>query len=201
MALKTLAEAQDVRVPPVAAFELAGDFIQSRELDALARALAGKWPELEFLERWRVKCLWKRKGSVSRGKAKLATIQVASGLVKHFADTDYIVLVSADQARAYNLTPFQFEALMYHELLHADVKGGGDDEDDEKPSSKGHDFEAFNLEVQRYGAWKADLTVAAASFEQMALPGFEQSSDQLSPLGRDATRVNEETGEIIGAGA
>jgi hypothetical protein len=55
------------------------------------------------------------------------------------------------------------EALIYHELLHVkqaiDEFGGLKFDRDGFPvwTIKGHDIEAFNDEVRRYGAWKSDI--------------------------------------------
>lgn len=181
--MDSLPEALLVRVPAAENFEMMGaEFVRDERLDDLAHALIAKWPELRWLDRWRVKVLWKRKGGKSAGDPTLGRMTLASGLLKYFSDTDFIVWLGADHCRDREFQPYQIEALLFHELLHCAVKPGEDEEDD-KPTAKGHDAELFVGEIERYGAWMDNLKVVELAFRQDRLPGFDV-----------------ETGEIVGAG-
>lgn len=151
-------------VPPDKHFEDAdSDFLDAGDLREIAVALIGACEEFEHLSELVVTCAWKRAGGGSGGRSTLGKCVKAAGLVKYFGQVDFVVWVAADHARDYELTNWQVEALVYHELLHAGVTDKG------KPSTRGHDYEAFVPEVRRYGAWKADLIHAAAAFRQLSL--------------------------------
>ena len=64
---------------------------------------------------------------------------------------DYLIVIGQDAWDT--LSANQREALMYHELMHC---AGWDDEADAW-TLRGHDIEVFAKEIERYGAWRADL--------------------------------------------
>ena len=74
-----------------------------------------------------------------------------------------------DQEWWMQATPLQREALIFHELLHVqqerDRYGDPKYDRDGNPvfALVGHDVEAFNLEVERYGAWKDDIAAFIAA--------------------------------------
>lgn len=65
--------------------------------------------------------------------------------------------------------PIEREALVFHELLHVQQKidkyGSPKFDRDGLPvyGLQGHDIEAFNAEVARYGAWKQDIAAFVAT--------------------------------------
>ncbi|MDP9351671.1 MAG: hypothetical protein M3P51_09055 [Chloroflexota bacterium] len=139
------------------------DFLPAFEPTVIAGKLIETCPELKHLREMSVTVLWKRKGGASAGKYTLGTCRRASGLVRHFSKTDFIVTLSADHLYVFKFTNWQLEALIYHELLHTYVE-------DEKASTVGHDCEMFFDEVRRYGVWRMDLEGAAKVFKQVELP-------------------------------
>ena len=74
---------------------------------------------------------------------------------------DFIMILDAEWWT--QATPLQREALVFHELLHADHmldKEGEprfDDEGNPIWGLRGHDIEEFNDVVERYGAWSPDI--------------------------------------------
>jgi Putative phage metallopeptidase len=126
------------------------DFLASAALTDLAGELIVSCPELRHLGDAAMGFLWKRKGGASKGKSTLGKCQKPSGLLAHFARYDFIVWLAADHATEYQFSGVQLEALLYHELCHADL-----DEDEETGDRqwtiKPHDVEAFGSEVRRYG--------------------------------------------------
>jgi hypothetical protein len=94
---------------------------------------------------------------------------VPSGLAGYFANADFVVWLAAEHVRLREFTDRQIAALLFHELLHCDVKG----DDADIPTTKKHDFEAFNAEIQHFGAWKEDLREAQLTFTQMKLPDLD----------------------------
>lgn len=66
-------------------------------------------------------------------------------------------------------SPHQREALVFHELMHAEHAQDKDGEprfdDDGRPvwGIRTHDLEEFNVVVERFGAWKGDIQAFATS--------------------------------------
>ena len=50
----------------------------------------------------------------------------------------------------FNLSNWQMEALIFHELKHGAMSDG-------KPVLLPHDWEGFAQEIERYGLWKKDI--------------------------------------------
>lgn len=161
-------------VPPEAAFD-DDDFQRAPELERIVAALIAKWPELAFLEDVSIACRWKKAGGKSSGKPVLARNQKPSGLLKHFANCEYIIWVAADHLREMGLSNYQLEACLYHELQHC----GFEIIDDEKSPRYGetryviraHDDEVFFDDLRRYGAWNHQHEGLETAFQQLALAG------------------------------
>lgn len=137
--------------------------MEAPEIEAVAIELMQDHDDISWLQGYEIAYLWKALGGRSGGRAKLGACHLASGLVKHFSQVDWIIWIAADYA--VHLTPYQIEALVYHELLHCDVDIHGD------PAIQGHDIEAFTMEVLNYGVWKGDLFTLAAAFRQVETSG------------------------------
>ena len=105
-------------MPPSVAFG-ASDFAPAPELERLANDLVRHWPELAFLSGFRGTVLWKKKGGAPGGRPALAKFQVPSGLLEFFAGSDWVMWVAADHTRVGEFDAF--EALVYRELLHAEL--------------------------------------------------------------------------------
>ena len=158
-----------VRPPTVAEFDN-GDYIESPGLRAVGDRVIARWPELQWLQEYTIRYLWKCKGGTKGGGATLGKCTVASGTTRYFAGCDWIIWLAADHLRATTWTPEMTEALMYHELSHCTLSGA---EDDPRPAARDHDLEVFLPEIQRYGLWRNGLAAAAETFSQAALPGME----------------------------
>lgn len=83
---------------------------------------------------YRNKETWESKGRTVYGQMKRVT-----GLLRHYAEADFIVLLNWPIWRA--MTPMQRVALVYHELRHGDSDG----------KVRGHDFEGFFDELSLFG--------------------------------------------------
>lgn len=162
-------------VPPDEYFD-DDDYLESRELEKIGAALIAHWPEFGFLQNAnaRIAYRWKRKGGKAKGKAVLGQCQKPSGLLKHFADCDFVIWIAADHARVMNLTNRQMEALVYHELSHCWWE---EDEDETSETYgemrlaiRGHDDELFWSEIARYGPLDDQRKRTAETFQQVALP-------------------------------
>ena len=108
--------------------------------------------------------LWKRSGGEKAGKATLGQTQRAGGLVRFFAETEFVIWVAADHCRTLEVTRQQLEALLFHELCHIawDPQRG-------RRMLVGHDFQGFLAEVKEYGAWISDLEAVAKVMQQLPL--------------------------------
>jgi len=152
-------------VPVDDAFQ--GDFLPAPELEEVALALMREHRMLDDELEANVTVLWKRKGGTSGGRPTLGKCAKLSGLARFFGNVEFVVWVAADHVRAEGLTRWQVEALLYHELLHADL-------DDEKGwTTRGHDVEVFAAELAEYGAWKRDLSMFVETVRQ--LPLFDEA--------------------------
>lgn len=155
---------QKIHIPPALSFTR--EFREAPELEALAQTLIRQHAELAFLMDWDIRVLWKRESSASSGKEIAGRCRVLTGELAFFAKADWLIWCAADIARENEFGDHELEALVFHELLHCALRGK---EGEEKPGIVGHDFEAFGLEVERYGAWHPALVRAKAAFRQLEL--------------------------------
>jgi hypothetical protein len=151
--------------------EFHGMFLEDERLGALYEQLIEEFPELGWLEKWRVKVLWKRKGGDKGKKATLGTCQVPSGLAKFYSKADFIVLLSADHIRLRNFTEQRMKALLFHELSHCSET----EEDDPQPATVGHDCEVFAAEIRHFGAWRGSIEKLRPVFRQLELQAVGES--------------------------
>lgn len=152
----------DVPVPK--AFEKeGGDFIDAEEIEKVGAALIDVRKELEPLREAAIRYLWQKSGGTSAGKAVLGRCRRPRGLLAKFCAADFIITISADHVTTAQLTRFQMEALVFHELCHASM--------DQQKGARllPHDYEGFNAEVTHYGAWRPDLQRAQVAFSQLQL--------------------------------
>lgn len=149
-------------IPDEKDFEEEGeDFLEAEDLAEIGLRVIRE-RNLEHLKGLPIAFFWKKKGGARHGRPILGTCQKPSGLLAHYCTASFIVLVAADHARSYQLTRFQMEALLFHELSHTDVDEG-------KPILVSHDCEVFVRELEYYGPWKNDLQRMTESIKQMKL--------------------------------
>lgn len=152
--------------------DFTGDFKEAPELEALAMDLAHRHLELAFIRDWRLTVWWKAEApSAGSGKETAWRCRKLSGELYHALQADWLIWLAADTARELEWGPQEIEALLYHEMLHCQLKGK---EGEEKPAVRGHDVETFLREIDRYGLWRPDLQRAKRTFSQAVLPGFEE---------------------------
>lgn len=158
-----------VAVPSEAAFG-GEDFLPAPSLSAVLESLIQDYHEtIGHLERVGVTVLWKAKGGKSKGKTKFGQCQKPSGLLSYFAQTDFVITISADHCRDAGFTEAQLRALVYHEVLHIGWEEGDEDGEDGRPILVGHDIETFHAEIRDMGAWHSMLSATADSFRQARL--------------------------------
>lgn len=169
-AAKPITDYPDERadVPHDDAFDGA-DFLESIQLTRIGNALIRRCPEFGFLTRDddMVTFVWKRQGGQSGGRVRYGQCQKASGLVKFFAECEYVIWIAADHVRQTLFTNLQLEALLYHELLHCGYEL--DKNGDMKLMVRGHDDELFYAELRRYGTWKRELERTGEVYAQLGL--------------------------------
>ena len=137
------------------------DFMAKSSLEEMASGLIGNWPELNILDDFRIRYLWKAKGGATGGRPTLGKTVLTSGLLQFFGECDWVIWLAADHCRAMEFSDEHVEALLYHELLHCQV----DEEADGKLGLQGHDFEGFYREIERYGFWTQDLATTRDSIQ------------------------------------
>ena len=151
------------------------DFEPAPDLEALYELLMEEFDSALIDElAWhvgdaRIRFAWKAKGGSSQGRATLGKCVKLSGATRYFAkQADYLIWIAWDHVRNFKLTNHQMAALLFHELSHIN-KVVDEDSGDISYGVKGHEIEAFNAEVQLFGAWFEDLERAAETFQQLGL--------------------------------
>lgn len=156
-------ETRPARIPTPMRFDEAGtDFLAAPDLEEIGELLIARHERLQFLDTWSIGYVWRREGTERNGKVVLGTMSRPSGALRFYSRHDFLVTLAADHCRNARFTERQLEALVFHELLHATVNAKGDG-----PALVGHDVEMFRAEIEEYGLWNLDLTLAAESFEQI----------------------------------
>lgn len=132
--------------------------------------LAGTLIERENLpaQYFPITILWKRKGGTSKGRPVRGKCTKASGLTRYFAgNSQFVIWVAADHAERDEITNYELEAIVFHELLHIDVST--DDDGNTTPRLKDHDFEGFHRDIEVYGQWDSSKRRLANTFRQAPL--------------------------------
>lgn len=162
-----------IRIPGDEEFEVDGsDFLLANDVEDLASVLIGRYPELAKLEEASIGYCWKRKGGESGGSSVFGKCTKPSGLLAFYTERHFIIWLAADHCRAWEFGDREIEALLYHELCHAELI---EDEDTGQVKAKtlAHEVEMFVSELDRYGLWHDSLKRAKYGFDQVTLPGFE----------------------------
>lgn len=182
----------DLAIPPKE--ELKGKpFIPAPGIANLADRVIDKHSDvLGPLADFSVDYLWKSRGGSSHGKPRFAGTVQASALVRFYSDRHFIVYFAADHLRDLKvaLTEEQYEALLFRELLKI-----GQQENTGSPLIKGYDVQTFHAEMERYGAWEADLAELLKQGHeapQIALFTFGDDDEETSSNATTAEDANEE---------
>ena len=154
-------EKKTVFIPEDDEFEGEDEFLKSSDLVDLAYRLIES--KATWLQGRSVAFLWKKTGGNAKGKPRLGTCQKPTGLLKHFADYDFVIWLGADNMRAAKFGQAEIEATLYHELCHAWIDEDGD------PQVLPHDYEGFCSEMKEYGLWRPDLRQMHETTKQMKL--------------------------------
>lgn len=142
--------------------------------------------------------LWRARGGTSRGRPKFADTLKASALLHYYSGREAIVCFSADHLRDLKtqLTPEQWEALMFRELLKI-----GQQENTGSLVIKAFDVTAFHVEAERYGNWDADLAKLYAvghPIDQPALFEFGSDDEDEEETSSTATTGEDANEEVSG---
>jgi hypothetical protein len=162
------ASAGEYPVPPPEYFEnedagVLVDFIADSKLEEWAKAIIVKYPEFSHLYAANILILWKKKGATSHDRLTFGTCQKPSSMLRHFAQCDFIITLSANHCRSRQFTYYQIEALIYHELSH--IGYDIDDDGKHKLFLQGHEFEGFPGEIQHYGSWRSNAARMEKAFQ------------------------------------
>jgi hypothetical protein len=133
-------------------------------LEEIGRRMIQDVPSFDFLQEFDIQFVWKRRGGIRNGKLVLGTASLPTGAFRFFANLNGLVQLSADHCRDSQATWQTIEAVVFHELCHFDF-----DPDNRRLLLKNHDFEGFNAELVRYGAWHGDLARMSATVRQLEL--------------------------------
>ena len=156
-----LTEVKKVYIPEDGEFEDEAEFLKSSNLVDLAYRLIES--KATWLRGRSIVFLWKKTGGKTKGKPTLGKCEKPSGLLKHFADYDFVIWLGADNMRAAKFGQMEIEATLFHELCHAWIDEDGDTQ------ILPHDFEGFCSEVREYGLWRLDLKIMHETAKQLKL--------------------------------
>jgi hypothetical protein len=161
-------------IPDAERFEGSRGFLPAEDLETIADQWISQYPEyFRHIDRTRITWLWKGKAN-RRGWTK-----AAKDLLGHFApDVDFVIWLGADVLREEQFTHGQVRKQVFHELLHIQ-------EDPEKGKvfvSAEHDFEGFEVELELFGPWTAELARAKRAMAKAPAPSmgslFEDLDDE-----------------------
>lgn len=162
--------AMPLSAPADSQFGDVDDFIPSAALTERAAVLAKRHRGLlGHYEGLSVLFLWKRTGGKSKGKGVFGKTVKPSGLLKHFAQTEFVIWLAADHCREARYGDREIEALLFHEMNHIGMSDEDDDGNPSVPVLVPHDVEMFRSEVEVYGLWDEQLRDVAPSFKQAKL--------------------------------
>ena len=162
--------AMPLSAPSESQFGEDDDFIPSAALTERAMALARRHRGLlGHYEGLSVLFLWKRTGGKSKGKGVFGKTVKPSGLLKHFAQTEFVIWLAADHCREARYGDREIEALLFHEMNHIGMSDEDDEGNPSVPVLVPHDVEMFRSEVEVYGLWDEQLRDVAPAFKQAAL--------------------------------
>lgn len=152
------------------------EFLVADDLAALGAVLIDTKPALAGLQGFRISYLWKKSGGSTGGKMVLGKCSKTPPMVRAYRASTFTIWLAADHAREFHLTQLQLEALLYHELCHADLEEVENEKTGEitiRPRVLAHDVEMFHSEIEEYGLWTSELKRAKDTFEQAEMPGFD----------------------------
>lgn len=156
--------AASVTPPGELAFEEV-DYLDAPDLAQLARKLIDRHQRFTPLTGVTILYCWKAKGGESGGNATLGMCQKAGGLLRHYAETDFVIWLAADHIRERELSSRQIEAILFHELCHI-----GFHPKTAKPIIRNHDWAGFRAEIDEYGLYLDDIRAMGKAIQQQ-LPG------------------------------
>jgi len=139
-------------------------FLPAPEIDRIGQHLIAECPELAHLTTASIAYLWKRAGGKASGRLTLGRTVLAPALLTFFDGYQFVIWVAADNSRDLALNAMQFEALMFSQLMRADI-----DPETAKPALRSPEVVAFTAEIARYGAWTSELKDARETFVQAPL--------------------------------
>ena len=143
---------------------LPGDFKDADNLYTLFKQIIRKHQErFAYLDAFQVDIFWKKKGLKKDGSGICGKCGPISGKQTAYTDGHFRIDIAADACRVGELTRYQMEALMFHELCHTGVTEAL------KPKMQRHEVEMFFAELEAYGPWMPNLQEAASVFRQAGL--------------------------------
>lgn len=150
-------------VPAKGDFEVQGDWIHASGAEKIGQQLIQECKSLNSLDGANISYLFKKSGGSRNGKAILGMCTRPSGLLRFFSGMHFVIWFGADNLRDRAINRWQMEALIFHELKHAEMDGQGEGE---TPVIRPHDFEGFGEEITRYGFWRRDAELIGKAVAQ-----------------------------------
>lgn len=136
------------------------EYAEYKSLSSLADELTYRYPgQIADLSNLRVRYYWRRKSAATLGKCF-----TTSGLLREALGADVVIWLAANLARDAGFEQRQVEALLFHELLHIQL-----DDKTGKYALRGHDFEGFMAELEKFGPWRADLISMVKAAGQLSM--------------------------------
>lgn len=152
--------------------EAENEYLPAPDLRFIAKKVIEQTGEpLSHVDLSDVDFAWKRKGGKKFGRATFGACVKQNDIAKLHGGHTWLIWLAADNCEPFVKDENATKAAVFHELRHIgfvyDDKTG-----ESKPTVNPHDVEMFYDEVQIFGPWKIDLTVARNVFEQLRMSGI-----------------------------
>lgn len=160
-------------IPSDEKFEQAGaEYLGALDLRYIARKVIEETGvDLNHIDLSKVDFAWKFKGGKDKGRPKLGDVRKQDDVAKFHGGQTFFVWLAADHCRSLIDQEVATRALVYSMLARI-----GFEYNDQTGviTSKLNppDVSYFYGEINHYGNWRSELTVAANVFEQNRIPGL-----------------------------
>lgn len=158
-------------IPADSEFATNGEYMDALDLRFIARKVIEETgADLSHIDLNTVDFVWKRKGGKDRGKPRYCIVKRQDDVAKFHGGKTWLVALSADHCREMSWNEVSTRGQMYFALAQIGFDYNEQTEET-TPKLNPPDLVMFWGELQHYGPWRRELTVAKEQFRQANLPG------------------------------
>lgn len=152
-------------------FEAKAEYLFGFDLVRIAKmVIAETGADLSHIDLADVDFVWKRKGGKDRGKPRYCIVKRQDDVAKYHGGATWLVALAADHCREMSWNEVSTRGQMYFALAQIGFDYNEQTEET-TPKLNPPDLVMFWGELQHYGPWRRELTVAKEQFRQANLPG------------------------------